>query len=237
MATKRVSERQQYLNQEYARLRRNLLQRLRRCEKAGDKIDWTSVPRKPKRVTPASLRLFENGNVIKQRTGEYKFKRGYAYMATVKQDLEHKEYTKSVEQMIKENREQLDARLQAKASIGIEPDQPEVSPITVEYISEVKRLIEQLPDTIAFRSNANEWVERNNTQYKNFLLQLVDKAIEEEGEERMEWYYSQKINEITALCDVEAYSSDEDGVVTHDNELADLVYPSTVTYEMWEALY
>ena len=174
MARRQVSERQQYLNQEYARLRRNLMQRLRRREKAGHKVDWSTLPRKPKKVTLASLSVYEQGNVIQQRTGEFKFKRGYRYKARVVESPSHNQYDVDYDAMIRRNREQIDARIEAKRQIGID-----VSRETLEASNDA----------------------------------------------------------IAMLCDAEAYGSDEESVEQHDSALADVIYPSTVTYSMWEEMW
>lgn len=245
MARRQVSERQQYLNQEYARLRRNLMQRLRRREKAGHKVDWSTLPRKPKKVTLASLAVYEQGNVIQQRTGEFKFKRGYRYKARVVESPTHNQYDVDYDAMIRRNREQIDARIEAKRQIGIdvsretlEASNDAIAPTQLNYIDEVKRMIESLPSEVGFYSaSAGQWVNRDNSRYINFLLRLVDRAVEEEGVERMSWYYKQQQNAIAMLCDAEAYGSDEESVEQHDSALADVIYPSTVTYSMWEEMW
>lgn len=237
MARKQVSERQQYLNQEYARLRRNLLQRLRRREKAGAKVDWATVPRKPKKVTEASLNVFMQGSLIQQRTGEYKFKRGYRYKAKVVTDLSHEQYDQEFSDLLQRNRAEIERRSAQKTLSQIESSD-EIPTVSVSYIDDVKNQIRQLPDTIGYYSGtAGQWIVRDNTQYINFLLKLVDQAVEEEGEERMNWYYQQKLPEIYQATDIENYPSDEEGVSAEDSKLADLIYPSTVTFDMWEALW
>lgn len=234
---RRVSERQQYLNQEYRRLRSNLVARMRRWEKKGIKVDWSSLPRKPKKVTEASLRAYQQGHLEQQRTGEFKFKRGYRYMAKIQESLSHTTYDKSYEDMIAQNRREMEERLQAKTALGVSNESASVSPHTTSYIEQVKTLIQSMPEAIGFRSSANEWVTVDYGRQKNYYLRLVDRAVAEEGEEQMEWYYSKKINEIAMLTDAEVFGSDEEGVTSHDAELADLLYPSTVTFDIWESLW
>ncbi len=234
---RRVSERQQYLNEEYRRLRSNLMARMRRQEKKGIKVDWSSLPRKPKNVTEATLRTYREGNLVQQRTGELKFKRGYAKTMEAKPDLTHTTYDKSYEDMIAQNRREMEERLQAKTALGVSNEPVSVAPTTTSYIAQVKTLIQSMPESIGFRSSDNEWVTIDYGRQKNYYLRLVDRAVAEEGEEQMEWYYSKKINEIAMLTDAEVFGSDEEGVTTHDAELADLLYPSTVTFNVWESLW
>ena len=234
---RRVSERQQYLNQEYRRLRSNLMARMRRQEKKGVKVDWSSLPRKPKTVTEASLRVYTRGRLEQQRTGELKFKRGYSKQMEPKENVSHTTYDKSYEDMIAQNRNEMEERLQAKTALGVSNEPASVSPHTTSYIAQVKTLIQSMPEAIGFRSSDNEWVTVDYNRKKSYYLRLVDRAVAEEGEEQMEWYYSKKINEIAMLTDVEVFGSDEEGVVSHDAELADLLYPSTVTYDVMESLW
>ena len=236
MPRKRVSERQQYLNQEYARLRRNLLQRLRRREKAGDKVDWSSVPRKPKRVTPASIRSLEQGNLIQQRTGEYKFKRGYGYMARIVQQPRHEQYDKEFSEMLKRNRQDIEQRVKSKAVIGVQPS-TEIAPTTMSYIQAVKDLINELPDGTSFRTGAGTWSSVSLNTYKTFLLSLVDRAVSEEGEERMEWYYAQKQDAIASHIQAMLMASDEETFDVHFHAVEDIIYPSTVTYDIYQELW
>ena len=233
---KQVSDRQKYLNAEYQRLRYNMIRRMRRHEAQGHKVDWSTIPRKPKKVTEKSLRTFEQGIFEQKKTGEYRFKRGYGYMARVEDNLSHTQYNQEYTEMFRKNREEIEARAKAKAIIGVDESR-EVSPYTASYIEQVKALINSMPDTIGFRSNANEWVEMPYQKYKEFFINLIDRAVAEAGVEQMEWYYQQKMPEIATATDAEAFSSDEDGVNTHDNELADLLYPYTVSYEMWEEMW
>lgn len=234
---RRVSERQQYLNQEYRRLRSNLMARMRRQEKKGIKVDWSSLPRKPKKVTEASLRAYQQGQLEQQRTGEFKFKRGYGYMARIQESLSHTTYDKTYEDMIAQNRSEMEERLQAKTALGVSNEPASVSPHTTSYIAQVKTLIQSMPEAIGFRSADNEWVTVDYGRQKNYYIRLIDRAIAEEGEEQMEWYYSKKINEIAMLTDAEVFGSDEEGVTSHDAELADLLYPSTVTFDVWESIW
>jgi len=234
---RRVSERQQYLNQEYRRLRSNLMARMRRQEKKGIKVDWSSLPRKPKKVTEASLRAYQNGNLVQQSTGEMKFIRGYSKTMEAKPDLTHTTYDKSYEDMIAQNRNEMGERLQAKTELGVSNEPANVSPHTASYIDQVKTLIQSMPQAISFRSTDNQWVAIDYGRQKNYYLRLIDRAVAEEGVEQMEWYYSKKINEIAILTDAESFGSDEESVVVHDSQLADLLYPATVTFDIMEELW
>lgn len=234
---RRVSERQQYLNQEYRRLRSNLMARMRRQEKKGIKVDWSSLPRKPKKVTEASLRAYQQGHLEQQRTGEFKFKRGYRYMAKIQENLSHTTYDEGYEHMLAQNRKELEERLQAKLDLGVSNEPASVSPNSASYINRVKGLIQALPSTVAYRSMSNTWQAEPFTGVKNNLLVLVDKAVDEAGVEHMEWYYSMKMEDISEECQIIMEASEEETIRASVSRLSDLVYPYTVTWSIWDEVW
>lgn len=234
---RRVSERQQYLNEEYRRLRSNLMARMRRQEKKGIKVDWSSLPRKPKKVTEASLRTYQEGNLVQQRTGEMKFKLGYAKKVKAKTDLAHTTYDKSYEDMIAQNRKEMEERIQAKLDLGVSNEPASVSPNSASYINRVKGLIQALPLSVGYRSMSNTWQTTTFSSVKDNLLALVDKAVGEAGVEHMEWYYSMKIEEIAEECQIIMEASEEETIRAAVSRLADLVYPYTVTWSIWEGVW
>ncbi len=237
---RRVSERQQYLNQEYRRLRSNLMARMRRQEKKGIKVDWSSLPRKPKKVTEASLRAYQQGHLEQQRTGEFKFKRGYRYTAKIQENLSHTTYDEGYHDymvLIAQSRKEIEERIQAKLELGVSNEPVSVSPNSASYINRVRGLIQALPSSVGYRSMSNTWQTESFSGVKNNLLVLVDKAVDEAGVEHMEWYYSMKIEYISEECQIIMEASEEETIRASVSRLSDLVYPYTVTWSIWDEVW
>lgn len=192
------------MNEEYYKQLKRIERALKKLEKEGFIFDTSPIPKKPKRITQASV------NKLRKITPE-KLREKSEYILNDKV-VKYKSHKKEVKEDIKKIKKQLDESYNIPKVSYIQKFKEQVNQ-AFENIDRFKDEVTDLPDYREFYHGRGEPITYLLfTGYKQLYISILDDRIAENGEEFMEQLLFENSDKLSDKFDAIRYDSDEQRV-------------------------